>query len=355
MAQRYRTDHADAWLHVVNRGIARRATFPSRQLVEAFLDLIGQEVEAGWIEVHAYSAMTTHFHLLVRSPRGEAYRALMHAQNVYARTFNRAARRDGPLFRGRFHSTYVASEVHWRNVVRYIDFNPVDARMSASPGEHPFGSACAYMGGAAAPWLARDVVESVVRGDTGETVASPGAYARIFGRTPTDAERHCVEARLGQPAAGGESLDDLVGVAPESVREWMYRKALVADGTAAARPLLRTQTVLDAIAAAAAAQDGRLVTIAGRRRSVLPILRAGLLRTTTGASWSQIAEVVGVSTPAAHGNGAAHVRLLLIDATYADLCADVIAAALRTEWPAASSVRLGAVPMAVARSEAPAA
>ena len=49
--------------------------------------------------MHAWCALTTHFHLLLRSPRGELSEALRRAQNEYSRFFNRRHRRDGTLVR----------------------------------------------------------------------------------------------------------------------------------------------------------------------------------------------------------------------------------------------------------------
>ena len=54
----------------------------------------------GLLEVHAYSVLTTHYHLLVRSPSGQMAVAMQRVGNRYVRWFNRRARRDGPLFRG---------------------------------------------------------------------------------------------------------------------------------------------------------------------------------------------------------------------------------------------------------------
>ena len=45
------------------------------------------------------------------------------------------------LFRGRYKARLIEDDVYWETVVRYIDLNPVRARMCTVPSAYPFGSA----------------------------------------------------------------------------------------------------------------------------------------------------------------------------------------------------------------------
>ena len=141
MARRPRQDDPGSWHHVVNRGIARRPLFEDRADIRYFLSRIAKEVRRGRIELHSWCVMTTHFHLLVRSPCGELSEALRRSQNEYSRFFNRRHRRDGSLVRGRFLSKPVQSLAYRRALVRYIDANPVKARMVDRADGYPHGSA----------------------------------------------------------------------------------------------------------------------------------------------------------------------------------------------------------------------
>ena len=129
MIDRHREDRVGAWHHVMNRGVARRTVFEGERDAGEFLGLVVQLREAGLMEVHSYCLMATHFHLLVRSPTGELARAMKLLQNGYSRWFNRARKRDGPLWRGRFLSRLVDSDEYWDLLVRYIDHNPVQAQI----------------------------------------------------------------------------------------------------------------------------------------------------------------------------------------------------------------------------------
>lgn len=65
----------------MNRGIARRSVFESRADVRYFLSRLARAVRRRELEVHAYCVMTTHYHLLVRSPLGRLSEGMRRIQN----------------------------------------------------------------------------------------------------------------------------------------------------------------------------------------------------------------------------------------------------------------------------------
>ena len=75
------------------------------------------------------------------------------------------------------------------------------------------------MSGRVLRWLCCDWVQGVVD-------ATPNAdYASVWGRAPAGAEVELVEQRSAGGARAEDPLDDLVGAAPERVRDWMVRTA----------------------------------------------------------------------------------------------------------------------------------
>lgn len=72
----------------MNRGVARRTLFEDRGDIDHFLDLVAEQVDAGRIVVHSYVVLTTHFHMLVSSPKGELAVAMKEIESPYARRFN---------------------------------------------------------------------------------------------------------------------------------------------------------------------------------------------------------------------------------------------------------------------------
>jgi len=93
----------------MNRAVARRSLFETREDIRFFLAGVVRSIRRGELEVHSWCVLTTHFHMLVRSPKGQLSEAMRRIQNSYARYFNRKRRRDGPLHRGRFTSKPVES------------------------------------------------------------------------------------------------------------------------------------------------------------------------------------------------------------------------------------------------------
>jgi REP element-mobilizing transposase RayT len=234
----------------MNRGIARRTLFESERDIRFFLSRIARVVRAGLIEVHAFSVLTTHFHLLVRSPTGELATAMQRIQNEYSRWFNRARRRDGTLYRGRYSSRPVLTPLYRRTLVRYIDANPVGAGLVPDPRVYPHGSARRYASLAGPVWLERSWIESCVRAAGECDRYRPEDYVRVFGGRVSTTLELLVRKRLDLPPDAEDPLDDLLGAAPERVVQWMRRKASLADGSDVGLPVCDSSSVRAVLQAA---------------------------------------------------------------------------------------------------------
>lgn len=92
-----------------------------------FLNLWARASSKFDIEIVSFCLMGNHFHFLVISRTAQLSRALQFVSQVYTQRFNARHGRDGALFRGRFHSVLVDSDVYFERVGRYIELNPVAA------------------------------------------------------------------------------------------------------------------------------------------------------------------------------------------------------------------------------------
>lgn len=161
MPRSLRIEYPGAWYHVMNRGLGRRSIFASNKDRETFLKLLGDISETFRIEVHAYSLMNNHYHLLIQTPEGKLSRAMRHLNGVYTQIYNKRNQTDGPLFRGRYKSLLVDSDEYLLELVRYIHLNPVEAKLCAHPQEHVWTSHLAYLNAAKRPeWLKTEEVLS---------------------------------------------------------------------------------------------------------------------------------------------------------------------------------------------------
>jgi REP element-mobilizing transposase RayT len=297
----------------MNRGIARRTLFEVREDIRYFLSRLAWSVHDGKLEVHAFSVMTTHFHLLVRSPVGELSDVMRQVQLDYVRLFNRIRRRDGPLVRGRFLSKPVLSLTYRKVLVRYIDRNPVRAGICGDPRSHPFGSAACYARSTGPPWLERSWVEESVRSAMNADRYEPGDYARVFG-IGTEADDRFVERRLAS-LGRSDPLDDLIAATPDRVLSWMRWKARLADGTEPG--LCVVDPVSVDVAVREARKRGSAVLLERGRSDGLREIHAGLLRHLCGESLAEIAIRVGRSTSACGAMCHRHDRRVGDDEAYA--------------------------------------
>lgn len=139
---------------MMNRGRARQPTFVDDADNRAFLDTLAEAHRLWGLEVLAYALMGNHYHLCVRTPRGNLSRVMRHIDGIYTQRFNRHHRRDGTLFRGRYKALLVDADEYLAAVVRYIHLNAVDAGWVKMPEEYRWASHRYYVQGKGAPvWL----------------------------------------------------------------------------------------------------------------------------------------------------------------------------------------------------------
>lgn len=326
MARRSRQDTPGSWHHVMNRGIARRPLFENREDVRYFLSRLAREVRRGRIELHSWCVMTTHYHLLARSPRGEVSEALRRSQNEYARFFNRRHRRDGALIRGRFRSKPVDSLTYRRNLVRYIDANPVVAGIVDDASAYPYGSARQYTRHSGPPWLTRTWVEHEVTSTTSREFR-PDDYSAAFPASRDAALARLIERRL-ERGDGPDPLDQLVEAASSQVRAWMIRKAKLADGTREFQPLCDSSSVQAAVTTMRVQAGEWRSPSACRAPDLWTVAESGLLRDIAGLTWAEIADLCGCSTATSHSRHRLHARLLVELPGYADRVSRLTASAL---------------------------
>jgi REP-associated tyrosine transposase len=123
-------------VHIIQRGNNRAACFLSDNDYLVYLAHLRQLSEKCECAVHAYCLMTNHVHLLVTPADAGAITTLMRDLGQrYVQYFNGRHERSGTLWEGRFRSCMAESAHYVLGCYRYIEFNPVRARMV----DHPMG------------------------------------------------------------------------------------------------------------------------------------------------------------------------------------------------------------------------
>jgi hypothetical protein len=334
MTRRKRDDGEGQWHHVMNRGLAKRPLFESREDMRYFLSRLAAQVRCGRIQVAAYCLMTTHYHLLVRSVAGELSEAMRRIQNDYVRQFNRRHARDGTLIRGRFCSRPVRSLAYRVAVLHYIDRNPIEGGLCWNVAEYPFSSSFQYARRKGPPWLDREWVESLVMSKTGSDMYRPELYPNFSSASPRAGVSRVVERQIVTGARARrveEAFDDLVGRTSEHIREWLKRKAMHADGHDAGATVVDSASIVEEVQdcsseiAAWTAASGHSPHHQPPARSALI---AGLGRHVAGLRWDEIEHLLSCSTTLARRLAARHVTWLRDNEPYAALAARVVSGAL---------------------------
>lgn len=128
-------------LHVVHRGHDRRDCFFEESDYRAYLSDL--ELFAGRFgcSVHAYCLMTNHLHLFMTPHTAEACaRVMKNTAQCHVQRINKRLDRTGTLWEGRFYSCPVPTERYALACYRYVERNPVEARMVQHAREYKWSS-----------------------------------------------------------------------------------------------------------------------------------------------------------------------------------------------------------------------
>jgi REP element-mobilizing transposase RayT len=323
MPRRPRLDVIGSIQHVTNRGLARRPVFQSADDIRFLLACVARTVARGEIEVFAFTVLTTHFHFLVRCLVDGLARPFGWTLNQYVRRYNRRARRDGPLFRGRFRSTPVTSDAHWRLAIPYIDQNAVQAGLASRSIDYPWSSAWHYARDSGPPWLQRRRIESEVCVALGLDRYDPSRYREAVTDTPDADIAWLLERRVDEPPLAPDELDDLVAASPERVREWMQRKSHLADARAARVALAPPGPIHRAVAELRSGEPDWMLRPAKKAKSGWVVLESALLHVLSGLGVAEIRQWVNASETGVHRALHDHALLLANDVGYAERAARI--------------------------------
>ncbi len=128
-------------LHVIQRGRLRSACFFGEEDCLAYLDWLGRCAANFSCSVHAYVLMGNHVHLLLTPSRAGGVARLMRCLGEhYAAYIHNVHRRDVVLWEDRYQARPVDVGRYLLSCMRYIELNPVRARVVAWPGQYRWSS-----------------------------------------------------------------------------------------------------------------------------------------------------------------------------------------------------------------------
>jgi putative transposase len=178
MARQVRLIVPDIALHIVQRGVDREDCFAEDTDRLVYLSLLRELCAESQCALHAYCLMTNHVHLLLTPVTDHGPSTLMRKLGQrYVPYFNRRYGRSGTLWEGRFKSCLVDSARYVIGCHRYIEQNPVRARMVAGAGAYAWSSYPGNAGLAENQLLTPHVEYAALASQTGPRQA---AYRGLF-------------------------------------------------------------------------------------------------------------------------------------------------------------------------------
>jgi putative transposase len=166
--------------HVILRGIEKRRIVDDNKDRQNFIKRLGDLSEETETRIYAWSLMTNHCHLLLRSGPLGLPKFMRRLLTGYAVTYNLRHLRHGHLFQNRYHSIVCDEEVYFRELVRYVHLNPLRAHLVNNLSELDRYRWCGHavlMGRIKNDWQDRDYVLSWFGKREGE---SRRAYRRYL-------------------------------------------------------------------------------------------------------------------------------------------------------------------------------
>jgi putative transposase len=216
MARLPRIDLPGVPQHVRQRGNNRQPCFLDDNDRRNYLELLAKALRDTGCRLHAYVLMDNHAHLLLTPPSpGATGRMMQQLGRRYVGLFNARHGRSGTLWEGRYRACLVESEHHLLRCARYIDLNPVRARITASACDYRWSSCAALCG------LRHDSLLTLHAAQlaTGPSAQARGqAYRALLDEGVPEAEMQAIRLYLQQQRAWGR--DDFRAMVESTTRRF---------------------------------------------------------------------------------------------------------------------------------------
>jgi putative transposase len=154
MPRRLRQGTAGLAFHVMNRGVRRATLFSSPHDYAAFMKVMNEAAERVSIRLLGFALMHNHWHLVLWPCDDTGLTLYVGWLSLtHACRWHRAhgTLGTGPVYQGRFKAIPIQTSEHLLTVCRYVERNPVRARLVERARDWPWSSASEYPGAPTPP------------------------------------------------------------------------------------------------------------------------------------------------------------------------------------------------------------
>lgn len=131
--------------HVYNRAIEKKRIFNNSDDKDMFIEILNDVSNRYRLTIHCYCIMSNHYHLLVENQLENLSLAMRQLNSKYASYYNKKHKRVGHLWQDRFKSKYILDEKYLYTLYKYIEQNPVKAKICKKIGEYKYSSSYAIL------------------------------------------------------------------------------------------------------------------------------------------------------------------------------------------------------------------
>jgi REP element-mobilizing transposase RayT len=179
--------------HIYNRFARGEGIFSDPEESVEFLELLRDLKKRDRFQVFAWSLLSNHYHLAVRTSAVSLSRTMGALQGGFSKAFNRRWRRTGPLWQSRYQTRLVDGQQYLGQLIIYIHLNPVRAGLVDDPSNHVFCGHREMLGKISNPLL--DVDDALMSfGST--TKIAQRTYLKRLNSALADEDRTEVSERL---------------------------------------------------------------------------------------------------------------------------------------------------------------
>lgn len=130
-----------SYYHIMTRGINRNIIFKKDKDYQYFLKLIKKYKQELPLDIYHYCLMPTHTHFLIRTQKSKEFSQFMKKLNLaYIYYYKSNYSWDGHFWKNRFKSQPVGKDEYFIQCGKYIELNPVRAKIVQTPEAYQYSS-----------------------------------------------------------------------------------------------------------------------------------------------------------------------------------------------------------------------
>jgi len=148
--------------HVTQRGNYRQRIFDNNTNYREYCEWINEYTQENRVDVLAYCLMPNHVHFIVVPKKEKSLSKLFNNTHMrYSQYLNKQRGVKGHLWQGRFYSS-ILDDAHLYRAIRYVENNPVRAKIVKKAWEYKWSSAPDHTGERTKPIIKLKPIKDIV-------------------------------------------------------------------------------------------------------------------------------------------------------------------------------------------------